>query len=204
VNIVFDFGGVLFRWQPHEFIARLLPRHASTPQSVRTLVDGFFQGFGGDWSEFDRGTLAREPLAERIAGRTALTLAEVHRVIDAIPHELEPIPGTVELLQRLQARGHALYFLSNMPAAYADHLEATHAFLGLFRAGVFSARVQLIKPEAAIFAHALDHFGIDAADTLFIDDLPHNAQAARAAGWQALHFIDPAQCEAELAALGLL
>ena len=204
MNIVFDFGGVLFEWQPHTFMTRLLPQHAPDPAAARAVVQAFFQGFGGDWGEFDRGTIERGPLADAIARRTGLTRAEVDRVIDAVPHELKPIAGTVALLERLHARGHALYFLSNMPAPYADHLEASHGFLSLFRAGVFSARVKLIKPEPAIFAHAVEAFGIDAADTLFIDDAAHNAEAARAAGWQALHFVDAAQCEAELAQRGLL
>lgn len=204
MNVVFDFGGVLFRWQPHEFMARLLPHHAPDDETARAVVLLFFEGFGGDWGEFDRGTLARELLAARIAQRTGFTLAEVDAVIDAVPHELQPIEATVALLQRLHERGHALYFLSNMPAPYADHLEATHAFIGLFRAGVFSSRVKMIKPEPAIFAHSIRSFGIDPADTLFIDDVLHNADAARAAGWQALHFSDAAQCEAELARRGLL
>lgn len=203
-NVVFDFGGVLLRWQPHEFVARLLPRRAATPALAHALVAEFFQSFGGDWAEFDRGTLQREPLAERIAQRTGLSRAEVDTVIDAVPHELQPIDGTVDLLRRLYARGHALYFLSNMPAPYADHLEATHPFIGLFRTGVFSARVKMIKPEPAIFDHAVQVFGIDPAQTLFIDDVAHNAEAARAAGWQALQFVDAAQCEAALLRHGLL
>ena len=203
-NIVFDFGGVLFHWQPNAFIARLLPQRAATPRAAQELAAAFFESFDGDWAEFDRGTLHREPLAERIALRTGLSRPEVDAVIDAVPHELQPIDGTVDLLRRLYARGHALYFLSNMPAPYADHLEATHPFIGLFRTGVFSARVQMIKPERAIFDHAAQVFGIDPAQTLFIDDLARNAEAARAAGWQALHFVDAAQCEAGLVARGLL
>ena len=201
---MFDFGGVLFEWRPLEFVARLLPQHVPDAAAAHALTTAFFQGFRGEWAEFDRGTIERGRLAEGIAQRTGLTRTEVDTVLDAVPHELQPLEATVVLLQRLHARGHALYFLSNMPAPYADHLEATHAFLGLFRAGVFSARVKMIKPEAAIFAHAVRTFGIDAADTLFIDDVLHNAEAARAAGWQALHFCDAAQCEAELARRGLL
>ncbi len=199
MNIVFDFGGVLFNWQPQVFLARLLPERAPTVDAARALVGEFFENFGGDWAEFDRGTIQPGPLAKRIARRTGLSLAEVRRVMNAVPHELTPIAGTVALLRRLHAQGHALYFLSNMPAPYADHLDATHDFIGLFRAGVYSARVQLIKPEAAIFAHALQAFGIAAQDTLFIDDVAHNVAAARAAGWRALHFKDAPQCEAELA-----
>ena len=204
MNIVFDFGGVLFRWQPHEFMARLLPAHAPDLPSAHALVASFFQGFGGAWGEFDRGTIAPGALARRIAGRTGLRVDEAALVIASVPHELQPIAGSVALLHRLQARGHALYYLSNMPAPYADHLEATHPFLGVFKAGVFSARVQLIKPEPAIYAHAQAAFGIAPAHTLLIDDLAHNAQAARAAGWQALQFENPEQCEAALHQRGLL
>jgi putative hydrolase of the HAD superfamily len=204
MNIVFDFGGVLFRWQPHEFLARLVPQRTQTGADTQELIADFFEGFAGDWGEFDRGMLGAGPLAERIAARTGLGLAQVRNVIDAIPHELEPLRDTVALLHRLHDAGHALFFLSNMPAPYADHLEANHDFIALFRAGIFSARVNLIKPDPAIFAHALDRFAIAAPDTLFIDDVLHNVQAARAAGWQALQFRDAAQCEAELVRRGLL
>lgn len=204
MNIVFDFGGVLFRWQPHEFMARLIPQRAQTSADTQALIADFFEGFAGDWGEFDRGVLEPGPLADRIAARTGLELADVRKVIDAIPHELEPLRDTVALLHRVHDAGHALYFLSNMPAAYADHLEANHEFLGLFRAGVFSARVNLIKPDPAIYAHAAQAFGIDPARTLFIDDVAHNVAAAQKAGWQALQFRGAADCEAELVMRGLL
>ena len=204
MNIVFDFAGVLFTWQPQAMLARLLPHHAGDPAAAHALFDTFFEGYGGDWGEFDRGTIEPGPLAERIAQRTGIALGDVRRVIDAVPHELTPIEPTLALLRRVRAQGHALFFLSNMPAPYADHLEAEHAFLELFRDGLFSGRVRMIKPEPAIFAHAQRVFAIDPAETLFIDDIAHNAQAARDAGWRALHFIDPRQCEAELMRAGVL
>lgn len=204
MNLVFDFGGVLFRWQPHEIIASVLPEHTPTRAAADQLVADIFQGFGGDWGEFDRGAIAPGLLAERIARRTGLSAAQALAVIDAVPAALVPIDGTVRLLERLHERGRALYFLSNMPEPYARHLEATHAFLGLFRRGVFSSDVRLIKPEPAIFAHAAGHLEIDAAQTLFIDDLVANVEAARASGWAALHFQSPQQIEAELVACGLL
>ena len=203
MNVVFDFGGVLFNWQPQEFMTRLLPHRVATPAAAQTLVGEFFEGFGGDWGAFDRGVIEPAALAERIAQRTGLSLSDVLCVIAAVPRELTPITGTVALLRRLHAQGHALYFLSNMPAPYADHLDATHEFIGLFRDGIYSARVGLIKPEPAIYAHALQTFGITAHETLFIDDVAHNVTAARAAGWGAIQFRDPAQCETELARLGV-
>jgi putative hydrolase of the HAD superfamily len=204
LKVVFDFGGVLFDWRPAAFLARLLPEQSGDAATAQALADNFFQSYGGDWAEFDRGTLEAPELAQRIARRTGLSLAQVHRVIDGVPRELAPIPGTVDLLRRLHGQAQPLYFLSNMPASYASHLESTHDFIGLFQGGVFSARVGLIKPEAAIFRHAQRVLGLEPRDTLFIDDVLHNVEAARAAGWRAVHFQGPEQCARALSAEGLL
>ena len=95
-----------------------------------------------------------------------------------------------------------LHYLSNMPEPFASHFERTHDFMKLFDSGVFSSRVQLIKPEPAIFEHAAEVFDREPGDLLFLDDHEPNIVAARAAGWQAVHFVDAAQAEAQVCALG--
>ncbi len=189
MRIVFDFAGVLFHWQPLELLQRVLPRHAGDAAAARRLAAHIFQGYGGDWAEFDRGALEVPELVRRIAERTGLLAGEVRAVVDAVPAELQPMPDSVALLRRLHAQGRRLHFLSNMPAPYAEHLEREHDFLRCFASGVISARVQQIKPEPGIFATAARLFGGDPAQLLFIDDVPDNVQAARRAGWQALHFM---------------
>ncbi len=204
MKIVFDFGGVLLRWQPLEFLPRLLPTRAVTPEATAHWMRAIFQGFDGDWGEFDRGVVDATELADRIAARTGLEVSEVRRLIDAIPGELQPLPETVALLSRLHAAGRELYFLSNMPEPYARHIEASHDFLGLFKRGIYSARVRLIKPQPQIFAHAHAEFGVGEASAVFIDDVLKNVHAAQAAGWRAIHFRDARQCESELAEMGAM
>lgn len=204
MTVVFDFAGVLFHWKPPELLARLLPHRATDEVAAQRWVADIFQGYEGDWGDFDRGTVEPGPLAERIARRTGLAVDEARRVIDGVPHELTPIPGTVALLRELHATGRPLYFLSNMPEPYARHLEATHDFLRLFRGGVFSARAKLCKPEPEIFAHCAERFGLDPAATMFIDDVAGNVEAARAAGWQAMQFTGPAACRGALVEAGWL
>lgn len=194
----------MLRWQPLEFLPRLLPQRATSPQATLAWARAIFQGFGGDWGEFDRGVIEAGALAQRIAARTGLSVQEARHLIDAIPAELEPLPDSVALLRRLHAAGRELYFLSNMPEPYARHIEATHGFLGMFQRGIYSARVQMIKPDPAIFEHARVLFGAEAAPLVFIDDVAKNIEAARASGWQAIHFLNAGQCEAELRTLGLL
>ncbi len=203
MKLVFDFGGVVFRWRPQELLARTLPHRAGHPSAAAALAVDFFQHPTGDWAEFDRGTVDTAQLAQRIALRTGMSQAEVHRVIDAVPDELKPQTATVQLMQRLRDAGHRLFYLSNMPAPYARHLEQAHGFMRWFDDGVFSSRVRLIKPEPAIFHEAQRRFGARADELLLIDDHPPNVEAACAVGWQALRFVSAAKCESDLAAMRL-
>jgi len=202
-RIVFDFAGVVFGWQPLELIRRCLPHRAPDDTAARRLQAAIFEGYGGDWAEFDRGCIETGALVQRIAQRTALPAADVRAVVDAVPHALIPRADTVALLARLRAEGAVLHFLSNMPLPYAEHLDRRHPdVLAQFRSGVYSARVQLIKPEPAIFAAAAAAFGAAAGELVLLDDILANVQAARASGWQALQFSDAASGEAGLRAQG--
>lgn len=203
MNLIFDFGGVVFRWQPAALIARELPHRAASPAQAQALADDFFQGYGGDWGEFDRGTVEVPDLVERISRRLGLTPDEVRQVVDNVPGELQPIEPTVQWLGELKAAGHRLLFLSNMPAPYADHLERAHDFLRWFDDGIFSARVRLAKPAPAIFEHALGQFGLSAGEALFFDDHPANVAAATALGLPAVQFRDAAQARDEARRHGL-
>lgn len=199
-RIVFDFAGVLFHWQPARLLRREIPHLAHDEASAAAWVENFFQGYDGDWMAYDRGTVEAPALVAQIAARTGLTPHEVQRVVDGVPRELQPIADSVMLLRRLREEGHTLYFLSNMPAPVADHLERSHDFVRWFRDGVFSARVGLVKPERAIFDLAAERFGARPGELLFLDDHRPNVEAARAAGWHALHFVDAAQAEPALRA----
>ena len=199
---VFDFGAVLFHWQPVPLLRRVLPGLAHDEASARHWVGRVFQGFGGDWGEFDRGLIGRAEVVQRIAARTGLAEPQVAAVVDAVLVDLTPMPASEALVRRLQAAGQPLYFLSNMPAPFADHLERQYPVLSAFQAGVFSSRVRLSKPDPAIFALAARRFGQAPGELVLLDDSPANVAAAQAAGWRALLFADALQAEAELRAAG--
>jgi HAD superfamily hydrolase (TIGR01509 family) len=114
-------------------------------------------------------------------------------LIESIPQHLAPLEGTVNILSDLKSAGHDLFFLSNMPASYANHLESTHDFFQYFSDGLFSARVQCIKPSAQIFQMANDQFNVSGKKTIFIDDVKHNVEAAELHGWTGIWFQSPTQ-----------
>ncbi len=200
---VFDFGGVLFQWQPSLLLRHALPAHAHDDASTASWVERFFEGYQGDWAALDRGDVDVPEAVHRIARRTGLAPAEVRGVVDAVADHLHLKADTVALIARLRAAGQAVGFLSNMSQHFADHLRALHPLEDWFNAGgLFSAEVRCMKPDPAIFALAQQRFGVPAQELMFFDDHPANITAARAAGWQALQFFDAAQAEAALRAAG--
>jgi putative hydrolase of the HAD superfamily len=204
--VIFDFGAVLFQWQPLALLQQTVPDLAPDEAAARRVAASFFESFtpDSDWARFDLGLVEEAELAQRIAARTGAPEDRVRRVIDAIPGHLQPQADTVALLQRLKAAGHRLYYMSNMPRAYAAHLERQNAFIGDFLDGIFSARVGLMKPHRAIFELADERFGLAGMPTVFIDDHAGNIAAAQAHGWQTVHFSGAAQAERELQQAGWL
>jgi len=201
-KIVFDFGGVVFHWKPTRLLHRELPQHATDEPSAARWADAIFQGYGGDWGEFDRGTLEVPVLVQRIARRTGLLQSDVLRVVMGVPVELQAQAATLDLLRRLRTAGHGLHYLSNMPRPFAALIEAREPFMPWFHSGVFSARVGLIKPESAIYELAQARFGARPDELVFLDDHLPNVLAARAMGWSALHFSDAASAEAAMRDVG--
>ncbi|WP_394787984.1 HAD family hydrolase [Rhodoferax sp.] len=205
-TVVFDLGAVLLHWKPVELAMHLLPEHAPDPLAAAALCERIFQGLhpGATWAEFDRGTVEPAPLAALLAAQSGVDAADLLHFIEAIPDHLHTKDDTAALLPRLQAEGHRLVYLSNMPTPYSQHLLQQRAFFSYFEDGIFSGRVGLVKPEHPIFELAESQWDLTPADTVFIDDNAHNIATAQARGWQAIQFLDAAQCERDLQALGWL
>ena len=199
-RIVFDLGAVLMRWRPEVVLQRCLPK----PLDLAAAQAAVFQGYGGDWGEYDLGRIEPDALADRLHARTGYPRAALRALIDAVPEELLPQPAVLAVLLQLKSRGLRLSFLSNMPAPCADALEARWPWSDWFESGVFSSRVQLSKPDARLFQLASECFGSAPADCLLIDDHPANVQAALDAGWEALRFVDAPTLRRDLQARGLL
>jgi putative hydrolase of the HAD superfamily len=194
-NVIFDFGGVLVRWQPQAIIDAFY----TEPELRAALATRVFKH--EDWLAMDRGTVDEPTVIGRFAARMQRPRAEIEALFEHVRASLTPIEATVALLGRLKERGYALYGLSNMSATIFEDLKTRHAFFDLFDGIVVSAAVNLVKPEAAIYEHLRDRFEIDFGQSVFIDDLPQNVESARRLGLPAIRFESAEQCRRELAPL---
>lgn len=206
MNIVFDFGAVLFTWQPAELLSGKHPTWVQQHGDAKALAQAIFHH--PDWEAFDRGTSEQREVVAKTAQRLSLPHDDLHQLVDGIAPRLKPMAGTVALLeglvQRRQAAGDVrLYFLSNMPVPYSRTLEELHDFIEWFDGGIFSGDSGHIKPEPGIYQLLQDRYELAPERTIFIDDLMANIHAARAQGWHGIHFQSPEQLKKELAMHGL-
>lgn len=191
-KVVFDFGGVLFRWHPPSFLARVWPHRVADEVQGVAVAREFFQQYSGDWGAFDQGLIGMDETVRRISARTGWPEREVRQIANAVPEELALRTDTVALIEELKAAGHRLFYLSNMPEPYADHLESSFPLHEWFEGGVFSGRVKESKPGAAVFELAAKRFDARPEELVFLDDHPSNIDAARALGWGGVLFSDAA------------
>ena len=207
MNIVFDFGNVLFEWNPARLIDEHFAQPSTSPATSVALADTLINH--KDWLDFDLGLLDVGTLARRSAARLSLDRAHLHAFIERIPHVLPTIDPTIAVFNQLADEvadncAHRLVYLSNLPASFAPVLEARCPWIARFEGGIFSGRVNLAKPDAAIYALAEQKLNLMPNETLFLDDSPRNVDAARARGWAAEIITSPQSTRDALMKHGVL
>jgi len=200
MNVVFDFGAVLFAWHPRTLVAQAFPLEAATASQATALASAFFAH--PDWLSFDRGTLAMDSVIDRTAKRLQLAPSAVATLVENIGEYLQPMAESIAVLKKLQQRKDSvnlrLFYLSNMSVPYARTLERKFDFMTWFDGGIFSGDVHLVKPETGIYALLENRYALQPDQTIFIDDMKGNVEAARQRGWLGIHFESALQLQAEL------
>lgn len=192
MNIVFDLGGVVLTWKPEKIIADVF----ADPETRRRARAGIFEH--PDWLELDRGTLPLQQAIRRASARSGITADKIAKLFDLVPRSLKLIPDTIDLLYRLKKQGQRLFYLSNMHSASIQYLEKEYGFWDVFDGGIISCRVQLIKPEPAIYSALLEQYALESGETVFIDDTEINLTAAAEFGIRTIHFLGARQCAEKL------
>jgi putative hydrolase of the HAD superfamily len=179
-------------------VRQFFPDRCGTDAQAQELAHACFRSPA--WSAFDAGLSDTDGVAQQLALRIKEPLPKVRAMVVDIAHALTPIAASVALLQQLHQWRRAqatsvlnLFYLSNMPEPYADHLIASHTFFSCFDGGVFSGRVKLAKPDPAIYALAESALALVPAHTVFFDDHMPNVQAATERGWLGVHVPEPWQ-----------
>lgn len=181
-NILLDLGGVLLdidTGKTNEAFARLgLPRFDDNYSLLK--ADKLFD-------ELEKGKVSEQDFYNNIRQIAGLPLpdTEICKAWNALILEFRS--GSINYLEELKSR-YNLYLLSNTNVIHHTAFQKQFtiqnggSFNERFTKTYYSHIVGYRKPEKEIYEYALQDAGIRAEETLFIDDLLKNTEAAGALG----------------------
>lgn len=173
-NVIFDFGGVVYAYNTDD-----ITRAFFANEGDRALVKPILYS---DWQSLDEGAADYWAYAEATTQRVPERLRDAARsFFREWLHVLPPKPEIWALIAELKARGVRVYLLSNAPTYFAEHI-GDFPILKLMDGIVVSGAIQRFKPNADIFQYTLNQFGLNANESLFIDDNAPNVEAAERCG----------------------
>jgi putative hydrolase of the HAD superfamily len=101
-------------------------------------------------------------------------------------------PERVELLKKLKSK-YRIFLFSNTNHIHLQHFHQTFRqefgsdLDDLFEKAYYSHLIKLRKPDVVAYEYVINDSGINAAETLFIDDAGVNVEGAQKAGLQGFH-----------------
>ncbi len=183
-NIIFDLGGVLLDIDPHRSIVAF--RELGMDDLIRP----------GGWSydhevflQMEQGLLSEKEFRDGV--RALLPRPATDEQIDQAwcAMIIRFPPEKIELLRQLAPK-YRLYLFSNTNSIHVRHFHAKFmkqfgfSLSQLFVKDYYSSDIKLRKPDLKAFQYVLNDAGLAPEETLFIDDLDKNTEAAALTGMQ--------------------
>lgn len=199
-NIIFDFGKVLVDYDFDRFFAMLRdenPHHEAFDEFMQLVLDS------STYQALDKG---ERPFAEYVAmyKQQYPRCADLIDAFDTRFQEIvtNEIADMRPLLHSLKQHGYRVLGLSNWSTKVYDTMQRFEIF-NLIEDRVLSCEEHLLKPDAAIYRCALQRFGIEADETVFVDDRADNVAGAQAVGIHGITFTGAVPLRQALTKLGV-
>lgn len=186
-NCIFDFGQVIVHFDTYYMTSKFIENEEDIKLAQDVIFDRFY------WDKLDAGTITDDQVADGIKSRLPERLREkAVKVYENWYHNLPLFDGIEQLIKDLKAEGRKIFLLSNISIGFAENYQKNpeiNRVLSMFDGLVFSGPLGLTKPNAEIFEHLLDTYGLNPQETIFIDDSEKNIIGAKNVGIKA-HLFD--------------
>lgn len=196
-NIIFDIGNVLsdFRWR--EF---LLDKGFDQEMADRIGAASVKSAL---WSELDRGVWTDEQLLQGFIKNDPQIEPQLREAFSDLHGMVVPREYAVSWVKELKSKGYGVYYLSNYSRRAEAQCSDALEFIACTDGGILSYKEKLVKPDPAIYRLLLERYGLEAEESVFLDDTPENIEAARRIGMYGIWFRNRQQAEEELKKLGV-
>ena len=182
-NIIFDLGNVLVKLNPEGCIGAFKAIGMGELVEQNPLSEGMKL-----MSKLGVGMITTEEFCDAARKLTGTDVTN-EDIIDAANKMLVEIPDEKkERLLQLKKAGYRLFLLSNTIDIHWDYCVEllfpyqNHGVEDYFEQCFLSQRMHLAKPNARIYEEVIRQANIHPDETLFIDDLKENCEAAEKLG----------------------
>lgn len=181
-NIILDFGNVIMNWNPDE----ILNHYELTPNDHELLRKTIFES--EEWLKVDAGEINEQEATEIFVNRVPEPLqAKTQQIMATWQENVEFFEPVFGLINDLRQQGYQIYGLSNTGMQFANFVK--NSSLGDYFDGyVFSAEEKIMKPDARIYQRLLERYNLTPSESLFVDDVKANTEAAEALGMYGFTF----------------
>jgi len=183
--VIFDFDGLLM---DTESVMLAAWQHEWRQHGLELDVSTFWVNHGGDVTEdrYLRLAAAVGPSFDRAASHARRTAYR-----DELNRQLGLRPGLDGWLRDAHAAGLRLAVASSSPRRWVHRLLAGIGREADFEVFACGDEVAQPKPSPEVYLLALDRLGIAAGQAAAVEDSPHGAAAARAAGLRCIAIPNP-------------
>ena len=197
--VLFDLGGVLFRYQPEVRWQAFEEQTDIAAEEVRRRLSSSGYAMACDQGRY-RGNRAYKEGIKALGSRMSM-----ERFVQLWVSAFLPDESVLDVARRLQAADYAIATFSNNSDLVREGLEAFWpAVLAPFMPRIFSADLGLTKPDPRAYQKAAELLGHPPEEVLVIDDAPMNTMTAASLGFETIDFRDTASLITELEARRLL
>lgn len=187
-NVIFDFGAVMFEWNPLKIVNSFTVSQREREILLRDVLQH------PDWLSLDRGTMLIAEVIPKFSARTQISPQRIEDFIIHIQLSLTKIHQTETLFHKLTHHPYSLYYLTNMSSAFFDTLYEKHHFISFFDGGLVSGKELVMKPEQEIFMRLCERYQLMPQESLFIDDNSENIKIASTLGFNTVQFDQTQTC----------
>ncbi len=191
-NVILDLGGVILELDVEATIRAFAGLGFPQLKSADIILSEY-----PFFLEFETGRISREDFIEKLMEISGREFSK-EKILDAWNAMLNGfLPESIELVMKLKNK-YRLFLLSNTNAIHKDfynqQLTEGHGIKNLdriFEKVYYSHELKMRKPDAEIFRYVLDDAGINAGESLYIDDTLDHIKTAESLGIHSHHLAPP-------------
>ncbi len=186
-NILFDIGNVLITVEYKRAFNKLSKyMNEQTIELVTMGQDGFVKEIRDDQVLFETGKITMPEFFMKIKGKFNLKM-NVEQFEDVWCSMFSRKKDVLQFAEELSKK-YKIFLLSNTNETHINHLIDALPVFNFISGAAFSHEIGYLKPESNYYYEAMRKLEIKAEESIFIDDLELNVNAANEAGITSLKF----------------